>query len=86
MRRTLTSDSELFSDLSWDLLLLGEENAKKWKHSEFNIEHIIQTLFTSGEFFDFIDNLSIDPNIVLDITENYLEETRTINSKILTRY
>ena len=43
MRETLTSSPELFSDVSWNLLLLGEETAKKWDHSEFNIEHIIHT-------------------------------------------
>ena len=37
MRETLTSSPELFSDISWNLLLLGEETAKKWDHSEFNI-------------------------------------------------
>ena len=84
MSKTLTSDPELFSDLAWDLLLLGEETAKKWKHSEFNIEHIIQTLFTAREYVNFVDNLSIDNNIVLDITENFLEETTPSNSKILT--
>ena len=60
MNETLTSKPELFSYLSWNLLLLGEENAKKWRHSEFNIEHIIQTLFTSKEFVEHIDNLNID--------------------------
>ena len=84
MNRTLTSDPELFSDLSWNLLLLGEETAKKWKHSEFNIEHIIQTLFTSREFSQFVDNLSINQDIVLDITEDFLEETITNNSEMLT--
>ena len=43
MRETLTSNPELFSDISWNLLLLGEETAKKWDHSEFNIE--LNTLF-----------------------------------------
>jgi len=75
MNRTLTSNPELFSNLSWDLLLLGEETAKKWGHSELNIEHIIQTLFTANEFANFIEKLSIDQNIVLDITEDFLEET-----------
>jgi len=84
MSRTLTSSPELFSDLSWDLLLQGEETAKKWKHDEFNIEHIIQTLFTSRKFINFVDNLSIDQDIVLDITENFLSDTRTSNSDILT--
>jgi len=84
MSRTLTSSPELFSDLSWDLLLQGEDTAKKWKHDEFNIEHIIQTLFTSNKFINFVDNLSIDQDIVLDITENFLAETRTSNSEILT--
>ncbi len=84
MSRTLTSSPELFSDLSWELLLKGEETAKKWKHDEFNIEHVVQTLFTSNKFINFVDNLSIDQDIVLDITENFLADTRTSNSNILT--
>ncbi len=84
MRETLTSSPELFSDISWNLLLLGEETAKKWDHSEFNIEHIIHTLFSSNEFFAFIEKLSIDQDIVLDITEDFLEETPTNESDIFT--
>ncbi len=84
MRETLTSNPELFSDISWNLLLQGEETAKKWDHSEFNIEHIIHTLFTSSEFFAFIEKLSIDQDIVLDITEDFLEETPTNESDIFT--
>ncbi len=84
MRESLTSNPELFSDISWNLLLLGEETAKKWDHSEFNIEHIIHTLFTSSDFFAFIEKLSIDQNTVLDITEDFLEETPTNDSDIFT--
>ncbi|EEE40673.1 ATP-dependent Clp protease ATP-binding subunit [Prochlorococcus marinus] len=84
MRETLTSSPELFSDISWNLLLLGEETAKKWDHSEFNIEHIIHTLFSSSEFFAFIEKLSIDQDTVLDITEDFLEETPTNESDIFT--
>ncbi|KGF89202.1 MULTISPECIES: ATP-dependent Clp protease ATP-binding subunit [Prochlorococcus] len=84
MRETLTSSPELFSDISWNLLLLGEETAKKWDHSEFNIEHIIHTLFTSSEFFAFIEKLSIDQDTVLDITEDFLEETPINDSDIFT--
>ena len=82
MRETLTSNPELFSDISWNLLLLGEETAKKWDHSEFNIEHIIHTLFSSSEFFAFIEKLSIDQDTVLDITEDFLEETPINESNI----
>jgi len=84
MRETLTSSPELFSDISWNLLLLGEETAKKWDHSEFNIEHIIHTLFSSSEFFAFIEKLSIDQDTDLDITEDFLEETPTNESDIFT--
>ena len=84
MRETLTSSPELFSDISWNLLLSGEETAKKWDHSEFNIEHIIHTLFSSSEFFAFIEKLSIDQDTVLDITEDFLEETPTNDSDIFT--
>ena len=84
MRETLTSSPELFSDISWNLILLGEETAKKWDHSEFNIEHIIHTLFSSSEFFALIEKLSIDQDTVLDITEDFLEETPTNESDIFT--
>mgnify|MGYP003350155573 CR=1 FL=1 len=84
MKETLTSSPELFSDISWNLLLLGEETAKKWDHSEFNIEHIIHTLFSSSEFLAFIEKLSIDQDTVLDITEDFLEETPTSESDIFT--
>ncbi len=84
MRESLTSSPELFSDISWNLLLLGEETAKKWDHSEFNIEHIIHTLFSSSEFFAFIEKLSIDQDTVLDITEDFLEETPINESDIFT--
>ena len=84
MRGTLSTKPELFSDLSWNLLLLGEETAKKWGHNEFNIEHVIHTLFSSAEFADFIDKLSIDENIVLDITEDFLEENPENESDIFT--
>ncbi len=84
MRETLTANPELFSDISWNLLLLGEETAKKWDHSEFNIEHVIHTLFSSSDFFAFIEKLSINQNIVLDITEEFLEETPINESDIFT--
>jgi len=84
MRETLTSSPELFSVISWNLLLLGEETAKKWDHSEFNIDHIIHTLFSSSDFFAFIEKLSIDQDTVLDITEDFLEETPTNEADIFT--
>ena len=46
MKETLTNSPELFSDISWNLLLLGEETAKKWDHSEFNIEPVSYTHLT----------------------------------------
>ncbi len=84
MSKTLTSNPDLFSDLSWDLLLLGEETAKKWGHNEFNIEHVIQTFFTAGEFADFVQNLSIDSDLVLDITEDFLEENPSYETEPFT--
>ena len=44
MRETLTSNPELFSDISWNLLLQGEETAKKWDHSEFNMQIFLKNL------------------------------------------
>ena len=41
-------------------------------------------MFTSSDFFAFIENLSIDQDVVLDITEDFLEETPTNDSDIFT--
>ena len=41
-------------------------------------------MFTSSKFFSFIEKLSIDQNTVLDITEDFLEETPTNDSDIFT--
>ena len=84
MKGTLTSHPELFSELSWNLLLLGEETAKKWGHNEFNIEHVIQTLFTANQFASFTDKLSIDHDAVLDVTEDFLDENTIDSSEIMT--
>ena len=48
------------------------------------IQNIIHTLFTSSDFFAFIEKLSVDQEIVLDITEDFLEETPTNYSDIFT--
>jgi len=41
-------------------------------------------LFSSSEFFAFIEKLSIDQDTVLDISEDFLEETPTYESDIFT--
>ena len=41
-------------------------------------------MFTSSDFFAFIEKLSIDQEIVLDITEDFLEETPINDSDIFT--
>ena len=41
-------------------------------------------MFSSSEFFAFIEKLSIDQDTVLDITEDFLEETPTNESDIFT--
>ena len=41
-------------------------------------------MFSSSEFFNFIEKLSIDQDTVLDITEDFLEETPTNESDIFT--
>ena len=41
-------------------------------------------MFSSSEFFAFIEKLSIDQDTVLDITEDFLEESPTNESEIFT--
>ena len=41
-------------------------------------------MFASSEFFAFVEKLSIDQDTVLDITEDFLEDTPTNESDIFT--
>ncbi len=80
MTNSLTSSPDRFSDDAWNLLISGEQEARRWKHEYFDIEHILQVLFNDENYRDVIDALPINKLELLDNLEEFLATTEACNS------
>ena len=80
---SLTTCPERFSEDSWNLLLSGEDLAKRWKHENLDVEHLIQVLFNDATYQSFTRTLSIDHEVLLDQLEDFLAEQPTARGEIL---
>ncbi len=83
MTRSLTTDPDLFSDEAWQLLLDGENAAMRWRHEYFDVEHIIQVLFSSQAYSRFIEALPIYLDDLLTELEDFLAELPVSNKENL---
>ena len=43
-RPSLTAEPERFSDAAWDLLIASQEQARRWRHDQMDVEHTLQVL------------------------------------------
>ena len=80
---SLTREPDLFSDDSWNLLLFSEENAKRWRHGQLDVEHIIHTLFSSRDYQKFVSELPINNSELLDQVEDFLSSQAQTQSNNL---
>ena len=63
---SLTTEPDRFSDAAWDLLLASQEQARRWRHAEMDVEHLLQVLFSDARYASWIDPLPLDPEALLD--------------------
>ncbi|MBW0167500.1 MAG: AAA family ATPase [Vulcanococcus sp.] len=63
---SLTTEPDRFSDAAWDLLLASQEQARRWRHADMDVEHLLQVLFSDGRYASWIDPLPLDPEALLD--------------------
>ncbi len=80
MSQSLTSTPDRFSDDAWNLLVSGEEEARRWKHEYFDIEHLLQVLFNDEKYRDLVDSLPINNLELLDKLEDFLANIKSSNS------
>ncbi len=73
-RGSLTHEPERFSNEAWDLLLAGQDVARRWRHGELDVEHLIQVLFSDEAYRRWVDPLSLDADALLDRLEDVLAE------------
>ena len=73
-RGSLTQEPDRFSDAAWDLLLSGQDVARRWRHDQLDVEHLIQVLFTDPAFRRWVEPLPIQSDALLDRLEDVLAD------------
>ena len=70
-RGSLTAEPDRFSDAAWDLLLASQEQARRWRHGEMDVEHLMQALFSERRYASWIDPLPLDADRLLDQLDDF---------------
>ncbi len=74
MQLSLTTEPDRFTDDAWGLLLAGQDVARRWRHGQLDVEHLLQVIFSDSTYRTFVDKLSIDTLELLDRLEGFLAE------------
>ena len=71
IRGSLTSEPERFSDAAWDLLLASQDQARRWRHDQMDVEHLMQVLFGDRRFASWVEPLPIESQRLLDRLDDF---------------
>ena len=80
---SLTAEPERFSDQAWDLLLSSQDVARRWRHGDLDVEHLLQVLFVDPRYQAEVDGLSLPCDRLLDQLESFLAEQPTARGQDL---
>ena len=71
---SLTSEPDRFSDDAWELLLSGQDVARRWRHEDLDVEHLLQVLFSDERYRRVAGALPLPMDRLLDRLEGFLAE------------
>ena len=71
---SLTHEPDRFSGAAWDLLLSGQDVARRWRHEQLDVEHLIQVLFTDPSCRRLVERLPLPIDALLDRLEDVLAD------------
>ncbi|MCP9839169.1 AAA family ATPase [Synechococcus sp. J7-Johnson] len=71
---SLTSDPDRFSEAAWNLLLASQDQARRWRHDQMDVEHLLQALLQDPRFAAWVDPLPIERERLLDRLEAFCAE------------
>ena len=71
---SLTMEPDRFSDDAWELLLSAQDSARRWRHGDLDVEHLLQALFSDPRFEADVAVLPLPKDQLLDQLEGFLEE------------
>ncbi len=73
-KRSLTNEPDLFSEDAWNLLLAGQEVARRWRHGQLDVEHLLQALFSDRSYSNWVRDLPVEKGDLLDRLEGFLAD------------
>ena len=71
---SLSTEPDSFSDEAWSLLLIAEQSARRWRHQNLDVEHVIQVLFRNKKFQKYTNPLPVNHEELNEFLENFLAE------------
>jgi ATP-dependent Clp protease ATP-binding subunit ClpB len=71
MSVSLTSTPDRFSDEAWELLIAGQDQARRWRHGTLDVEHLLLALLLERRFEPWVEPLPIDVDPLLDRLEAF---------------
>ena len=74
MNGSLTTEPDSFSDEAWSLLLIAEQSARRWRHKNLDVEHLIEVLFRNKKYQKYTNSLPINHKELNEILENFIAE------------
>ena len=77
LRGSLTAEPDRFSDAAWDLLLAAQEQARRWRHEQMDVEHLLQVLFSEARFVGWVETLPLDADRLLDQLDDFCADQPT---------
>jgi ATP-dependent Clp protease ATP-binding subunit ClpA len=66
---SLTAEPDRFSEAAWDLVLAAQDTARRWRHGQMDVEHLLLALFTDPRYEGWVCDLPIDSDRLLDRLE-----------------
>ena len=82
-RFSLTTEPERFNDLAWDLLLGAQEEARRWRHGEMDVEHLVLALLDEQRLRPLLDTLRLQGAELRDDLEDFCARQPTRSSNTL---
>ena len=80
---SLTTVPDRFSDAGWDLLLATQEQARRWRHGEMNVEHLLQVLLNDERYAAWVNPLPLDASRLLDQLDDFCADQPTSSARDL---
>ena len=74
MNGSLTTEPDSFSDEAWGLLLMAEQSARRWRHQNLDVEHLLEVLFRNKKFQKYTNPLPVNHEEINELLENFLAE------------